>query len=687
MVSFLALPAAAQEEKNEADLPDLASVSDEDELMDEFALLAEEDIVFSAAKHKQEIAESPSAISVITREQIENTHCTDVICLLRQLPEVDVRRVTPGFTVVGARAMTEDFGNKVLVLVDGRQVVNETYGVTLWTGLPIHLEDIERIEVIRGPGSALYGANAHSMVASITTRKPEGSCAEAFIGNGEMNRSSLHLRLSQPFGKLRLDFSGGLDTQGAWRVRDRRDREMLRTVLRITHQTQQQESFIQAGLVHPEGLMYTQLAPANAIGTMMYHVFLGHRTEFLKAQISWSRIEEGWELHLPLEWGPTKLGDIPKRINFNSSNLDTDVQLNWIPFEGNLLIAGANYRWFFVESDDLEPNITHQHRIGAFIHDEHRLTRNLVVTAGIRFDYNTITPFAFSPRVAAVWQFVDNNFLRLAYGQAFRKPSFYEASMHITAVKGTEAFPNLGEFFERSVGNDKLGNEKTTTLEAGYRVHVLDRDLTVEADVFYTQFRNTISFQLDMKADEFGLPDLGTSAMQFKNTGREADSVGGSVSATYSMSSWRLNANYTFRHSWYISEPPGGPSATEGSKGERVPWEPAHLFNLSFSYIPQTGPRLGMSLHGHSSCDLAWPEGGSIFGDDILVHSPAAYFVSGFLAWRLDFGSSRAELGVRVFNLLNAGFRDLPAMLRSDGSELGGQLLGRRIFFFLRGSI
>jgi iron complex outermembrane receptor protein len=655
--------------------------------MDEFALLAEEDIVYSAAKHKQEITESPSAITVITREQIENTHCTDVVCLLRQVPEVDIRRVTPGFTVVGARAMTEDFGNKALVLVDGRQVVNETYGVTLWTGLPIHLEDVERIEVIRGPGSALYGANAHSMVVSIVTRKVNVGRAEAFIGSGEMDRSSLHLRLGQPFGKWRVDFSGGLDTQGAWRIRDRRDRDILRSVLRITRQTGSQESFIQAGLVHPEGLMYTQLAPANGIGTMMYHVFLAHRTEFLKAQISWSRIDEGWELHLPLEWGPTKLGEFPKQLNFASSNLDADVQLNWSPFEGNLLIVGTNYRWFFVESDDLEPNVTHQHRIGAFIHDEHRLTRNLVVTAGIRFDYNTITPFAISPRVAAVWQFVDNNFLRLAYGQAFRKPSFYEASMHVTTVKGTEAFPNLGEFFQKGVGNDKLGNEKTTTLEAGYRVHVLDRRLTVEADVFYTQFRNTISFQLDMKTDEFGLPDLGTSTMQFKNTGREADSVGGSVSATYSMNSWRLNANYTFRHSWYISEPPDGPSATEGSKGERVPWEPAHLVNLSFSYIPKTGPRLGMSLHGHSSCELAWPEDGSIFGEDIPVHSPAAYFISGFLAWRYSTGSWWAEAGVRAFNVLNDGFRDLPAIARPDGGELGGQLLGRRIFFFFRGAI
>ena len=94
-----------------------------------------------------------------------------------------------------------------------------------------------------------------------------------------------------------------------------------------------------------------------------------------------------------------------------------------------------------------------------------------------------------------------------------------------------------------------------------------------------------------------------------------------------------------------------------------------------------------MALHGHSSCDLAWPEDGSLFGKNLLVHSPATYFISGFLAWRLDGGAWWAEMGVRAFNVLNAGFRDLPAVRRTDGVELGGELLGRRIFVFFRGSI
>ena len=167
LMSLTCLPATAQEE---------------DLLEDEFELLREEEIVYTAAKHKQDISESPSAISVITREDIVNTHCTDLICLLRQVPEVQVRRVTPLYHAAGARSLTGEIGDRILVLVDGREVNEELVGIVYWTGLPIHLNDIQRIEIIRGPGSSLYGANAFSMVVSITTRKSDSDRAEVFAG-------------------------------------------------------------------------------------------------------------------------------------------------------------------------------------------------------------------------------------------------------------------------------------------------------------------------------------------------------------------------------------------------------------------------------------------------------------------------------------------------------------------------
>ena len=164
-----------------------AALGSEEEAEDFDELDLEEllDVVYTASKHKQNISESPSSITVITREQIENPYCTDVVCLLRQVPEMDVHRVRPMHTAVGARAFTDEMGERVLLLIDGREMNSEVFGTVIWQALPVHLEDIERIEVIRGPGSALYGANAHSAVVSIFTRKKVGDAAETFLG-GEL---------------------------------------------------------------------------------------------------------------------------------------------------------------------------------------------------------------------------------------------------------------------------------------------------------------------------------------------------------------------------------------------------------------------------------------------------------------------------------------------------------------------
>ena len=196
--------------------PVLAQEDEEDALDDEFALLADEEKVFSAAKHVQDVSDSPSSVTIITREQIENTACFDVTCLLRSVPEVEVMRFKPFYHVVGAGGVTHALGDKCLVLIDGREESLESFGFPFWPALSVHLEDIERIEVIRGPGSALYGANAYSMVISITTRAPKDNRAEVFVSGGEVGRFQFHTRVDQVAGDWRLQVSGGRELGESW---------------------------------------------------------------------------------------------------------------------------------------------------------------------------------------------------------------------------------------------------------------------------------------------------------------------------------------------------------------------------------------------------------------------------------------------------------------------------------------
>jgi len=134
-----------------------------------------------------------------------------------------------------------------------------------------------------------------------------------------------------------------------------------------------------------------------------------------------------------------------------------------------------------------------------------------------------------------------------------------------------------------------------------------------------------------------------------------------------------------------VSEPGDITGDVEGvAKGDRVPWEPAHLFNASVDYLPESGLRLGGFVHAASATDVAWTEDGSPFGNPVIIHNPARFMVSGYLAWRFYGRLGWLEAGIRAYNLFNTVFRDYPTVVQADGTELGGQLIIRRLVFFLR---
>ena len=673
-VSVLAPGAAADEIEDfaELDLEELLEVN-----------------VHSAAKHVQDIAESPSAISVIDREQIENTACTDVFCLLRQVPEVDIEWLRMMYVSVGARALTDALCDKGLVLVDGREVNDEIFGVVYWMALPVHLDEIERIEVIRGPGSALYGANAHSLVVSITTRQDTDGTAEVFLGSGEHDRSSLNLRLGRKFGDVRMIASAGIDTGGHFRIRDFRGREISRFRLLLDYQTGSSTSTLDAGATMAMGALYTAFAPASLPDGLLAHLLLSHKRDNLKAHLGLNFMNAELIWDLPLYFGETRLGEPPDLMIMYSTALDAEVQTNWSFFEGNLLIAGGNYRWIAFMSDDNQPGLTHQHRVGVFLQDEQRLLDDLVLTGGIRLDYNSITPFTVSPRLAAVWRFADQQYLRVAGARAFRKPSFFNTHLHLKGFKPEQGFEELENFFLHSIGNPDLKNESITVIEAGYRGRFLEKRLYVEVSTFYNRYRDTIAMYDDMATDQFGIPDLANSEFFFKNEGREVDTLGGSVAGTFQITrALRLHLNYTFRYSWYISDPGLTASEPEESRaGDRVPWEPAHMFNLWFQYLAENGLRLGASFHGRTSFVTTRAEKGGLFDNLVDIDSPPLLLASAFASWRVSLGSGWVEGGVRVYNLLNVGFRDTMAIRRPDGTEVGGDLFGRQVLVFLRGSL
>ncbi|HXL74116.1 MAG TPA: TonB-dependent receptor plug domain-containing protein, partial [bacterium] len=151
-------------------------------------------VVTSSAKEQESLRDATSAIFVITQEDIQNSGLQHVADLLRMVPGLLVSRVSANEWAVTARGFNSEFNNKMLVLVDGRSVYQSTFGGVNWNEMDTILEDIDRIEVIRGPGGTLWGENAVNGVINIITKDSkitQGVYATSLTGSNGDNMAAL----------------------------------------------------------------------------------------------------------------------------------------------------------------------------------------------------------------------------------------------------------------------------------------------------------------------------------------------------------------------------------------------------------------------------------------------------------------------------------------------------------------
>ncbi len=131
--------------------------------------------VSSVSRHDEPLFDTPAAVFVITRDDIRRSGATSIPEVLRMVPGVEVAQIDANKWAVSARGFNNRFANKMLVMIDNRTVYNQLYSGVFWDQTDVLLEDVERIEVVRGPGATLWGANAVNGVINIVTRKASDS--------------------------------------------------------------------------------------------------------------------------------------------------------------------------------------------------------------------------------------------------------------------------------------------------------------------------------------------------------------------------------------------------------------------------------------------------------------------------------------------------------------------------------
>lgn len=679
----------------------------QDLLQDEFAFLEEDAMVESAARHKQRIGMSPSAITVITREDIVTSGARTVPDLLRLVPGMNIIVASPLFTAATTRMDWDNENNTMLVLIDGRPTNLELLGQPPFELQPIVLEDIERIEVIQGPGSSLYGANALAGVINITTREiPDGTTGWARVDGGEAGGLAAAVRASWRQGRWALSLGGGADVMGTWVDPRRKGKRVGK--LRLVgawRPTDSSRLVAETSLVSGTGIMASTVGMFD-VSAQIRTLRLAWRSDALRAQLYWLQAPMTIDLDADVVINDIRLATI-QPYQVDAHTLDT--QAHWtIPrlWEPLLLIAGCVGRVSWLGSDQLldaesfaDPTSPDYHRqgishwegrAGGYLHAELEAARWATVTGGLRFDYNTVTGPFISPRLAAVFMPVDGQFFRLGAARSFRKPAFIETHAHL-AVDFPEESPITGparqefqEFMTRVIGNPDLVNEELWSFEAGYLGEFLDDRLRVNLDLYFSIYSRVNHVEDAIVLDEQGLPDLQQSSAMFQNRdpGHGRYFIGAELMVRYSptdrlsfMAYWAHRKEF-YQHDFGLSE-----------------GNPKNMLGLGGRF--RTGHGLLGSLYLFTRSEftaggITSPEG--LLGRTRERHMDNVALVIGRFGWEIPAGGLEAEAGLKLFlpvspfSAPHFNYREEGGFTDPYGRVYGGELLGRQLTAYLQGS-
>ncbi len=628
----------------------------------EIALLQAEELVVSATRYSQPISQSPSAISLLTREQILASGYDNLPDLLRLIPGVDVFRISQAWAPVGIRTGMSALGDMLLVLVDGRDVALHLSGGPIWTLLPVDIREIERIEIIRGPGSAVYGANSLQGVVNIVTRSPdEHSFAfepSGWIGGPRTMGGSM-VAHGATSGGVGWWFSTGYDQRAPFDLPEERSQRTGRARARLDFSLVEDSKLsVEGGVVAGDGryhLTVTEGPVTIASPYLMARLEHGKSTMTAIVEHSALTIEQDLGLVMPAD-ADSHLSTlaVAPRIDLASRSLELMAHQDRRLLDNHRLVAGVTGRAIHhyditlvscprdvtLETFDeslCPPAPLWELRGSLFAQDDWSITDSLNLTTGARIDVNNLHPeIGFSPRLTAVWSPLEGHSFRAGYGRSYRKPSFMETRLHFV-VEPDPSVPSemaqwLQYLFATQCGNPDLRNMKMDAIEAGWRGRLLDDRITISVDGFISLTRAAIIAEMDGLTPQVGMggvPQVPTDAfIGWNNVDGEIWGAGGEIELSYRPSRLlELSASYALDKKRVVDFPESELSLQdEGS-------EPTHRLIGSLRLKLLDGLSAGMDAFWASRYSATIRDPDSVLdtpitqhlGDHTLLHATCQY--------------------------------------------------------------
>ena len=518
--------------------------------------------VTSVSKKGEKLSQIASAVFVISAEDIRRSGATNIPDLLRMVPGVDVAQINADTWAITVRGLNDRFANELLVLVDGRSVYTPTTGGVFWDVVGMPLEDIERIEVIRGPGASVWGANAINGVINIITKKASdtqgalvvagGGTLDQGFGTLQYGGSAGHGIAFRAFAKYRNEdhfpsLTGG-DGGDGW--------HLGRLGFRADADWSPKDS------VAVEGDIYSgrEGNPGMGISSITSPLIP------VEAQVNLSggSLQGTWTHTNSPESGTTlqlSYDQYERDDNLGETRRTFDIafQHHFAWGDRQNLIWGGEYRYsqshtigsLFVSLDPPDVNLN---LFSAFIQDEVAVVPDrLLLTAGVKLEHNRYTGFDAMPNLRLAWTPTARRTFWLAASDADRTPA--ETDEAVRASLGGFDGPN-GPVALRLTGNPNIKNEETSTFEAGYRTELNGR-FSLDVTGYYNWYHNQFTTEPGTPFDEAAPPPTHIVMPLVYQNLMHGESHGFEAAMHWQvLSRWTLSPGYGFEQIHMHAEPP-----------------------------------------------------------------------------------------------------------------------------------
>lgn len=579
--------------------------------------------ITSVSKREQKLSQAPAAVYVITQEDIHRSGATTIAEALRLAPGLSVAQLRSHDWVITSRGFGAQFAGKLLVLIDGRAVYTPFFSGVYWDAQDVLLEDLDRIEVIRGPGAALWGANAVNGVINIITKKA-GKTQGSFVTGGGGTEwyggavryggritDQAHFRVYAKYDDYdALLQPDGTDAHDSWRK--------IQAGFRVDWQPWESSQLTFQGdfynaEINTEEFETFLTPPYFRVGAGDNEVGGGN----LLGRWTHSFSDES-ELSLQTYYDRTSRQE--NTVEGHKDTFDLEVQHRLTLGARNNLILGAGYRLDSLRFDDsflltVDDARLDANTFNAFIQDEISLVKDRVsLTLGSKFEHNEFTGLEIQPSGRLMWTPDDRQSIWGSVARAVRTPNFLETRLRVNYAAFDPDGPGPTPLTLFSILPDRdIESESLVAYELGYRLQAT-KNLFFDVAGFYNDYEDLVVLDSGGVFFETTPPPPHLTVAS-----RQSNRMKGETYGVEMAPSWKVNSHWTLSASYSLLKM-NLHSAAANRAGESIEGDsPQHQFqvrshlslphNLSFDttvYYVDHLPTKNISSYVRLDLRLGW---------------------------------------------------------------------------------